>query len=831
MDDGCYTEGKHMMGNQRVGRFGIIAVAASVAPFLACGLLLESADAVPVAIVSPKPSSTPAIIHEIGSVKAVGGSEALQTNAAVTSTVGPQALQQENSLRTSDALKTLPGVNSTGVTSAVGDDAYIDIRGLKASESQVLLDGHPIGPIGVSASSPDADGLVEGFNFQASPAFALSGIDVTFGAGATGLYGGNTVGGTIDMRTLNPTTRNEFTLDEGIGDEGRMLTALKATGTHGRLGYALVDGVEGTYGAFPGGDVAQTGLRGTDFTSATLQQLTYPVSGDYLLRNALGKVTYKLSSATNVSFTAYNATSWSDKTGNGDNDYNSPSYMLFNAPVGNNPSCQNGVMVHTNGGQQCISGAQYAQEASGPAGGGPGAWQAFRSQDYHARLTTETGKNSLMFDAFTDNYAFTYNRDASYIEGPADAFFDRWSTQGFLMSDDITTDRNQFGFGYYLQRQTLTGEQTTSDGSGFENDAPASRMDNAYFVRDTFTPIEHLSFVLNAWEDKASIDPQAHLNPRLSLIYKPSSSDVIRVTSGRSVSEPSLQLDQVSLTPVGALNPDCGALKYGTPSVPADVNVGSGPGSNLRPEKATDIEVSYDHRFTGDTAIGVTAYDMNVINRIVTASLPAGSLSENEMSSVLNRIETFCGVTPNPASLQYTLSQALNAATAQARGIEISGRLRADKRLYFDYSYDIQSLIINDLPNSVLADDPTLVNGIQAFQVPLHKANLGIDVSTRSGFEGRLDGHFVSINNPQQLPGYAYADASFTQHVSKCLTLNLGVSNIFNSHSDIYNMVGLGVPYPVNAESTNLSEPFVQPFNTLYGLAPTSVMLNAELRL
>jgi hypothetical protein len=90
-----------------------------------------------------------------------------------------------------------------------------------------------------------------------------------------------------------------------------------------------------------GGEIARNGF----LTSATLRQITYPVSGDCLLRNALGKLTYKLSSATNASFTAYNATSWPDKTGNGDNDYNAPSYMLSNAPVGDNPHCPNGVMA------------------------------------------------------------------------------------------------------------------------------------------------------------------------------------------------------------------------------------------------------------------------------------------------------------------------------------------------------------------------------------------------------------------------------------------------------------------------------------------------------
>jgi outer membrane receptor protein involved in Fe transport len=223
---------------------------------------------------------------------------------------------------------------------------------------------------------------------------------------------------------------------------------------------------------------------------------------------------------------------------------------------------------------------------------------------------------------------------------------------------------------------------------------------------------------------------------------------------------------------------------------------------------------------------------MNMIDRIVTGNLAAGGLlPDGTISNVLARIEQFCGVTPNSAALQYTLTQAFNAASARARGIEISGRERASAHMYFDYSYDIQSLVVNDLPKSVLISDPTLVNGIQAFQVPLHKANLGIDVSVRSGFEGRIDGHFVGGNNSQQLPGYAYADASLTQLVSKRLTLRLDISNIFNSHADIYNMVGMGVPYPTNSENADLSAPFVQPFNTQYGLPPASVMFNAELRL
>ena len=74
-----------------------------------------------------------------------------------------------------------PGVNSTGSSSSVSDDLSIDIRGLGASETQALLDGHPVGPQGVypingGGSYPDA------FNYADSPIFGLSRVQVTFGS-------------------------------------------------------------------------------------------------------------------------------------------------------------------------------------------------------------------------------------------------------------------------------------------------------------------------------------------------------------------------------------------------------------------------------------------------------------------------------------------------------------------------------------------------------------------------------------------------------------------------------------------------------------------------
>ncbi len=110
----------------------------------------------------------------------------------------------------------------------------------------------------------------------------------------------------------------------------------QATGTDEKIGYALVYGVSGTYGDFPGQIIAQTGLTGTNFTSSNLAGNTYFVSGDYLLRNGLAKLRYAFSPSTSLTLTGYTATDWDDKTGNGDNDNVSYQKALYNAETSSN---------------------------------------------------------------------------------------------------------------------------------------------------------------------------------------------------------------------------------------------------------------------------------------------------------------------------------------------------------------------------------------------------------------------------------------------------------------------------------------------------------------
>jgi outer membrane receptor protein involved in Fe transport len=802
------------------GPYVIVAAAPGYQPG-SRGIVVSGGDARPVTVALARQSG----LRELGHV-------AVSTHASATADsvthVASDALAADGALRLADALSGMPAITVTGDAAAPGGDAYVSLRGLRPAESRVLLDGHPIGPIGVRSGSPDVDGTVAGFNFQDAPYFALRDVDVAYGPAAGG-EGSDAVGGTIDLRTIDPSMHTAVAALQEMGTQGRATSALQVSGAQAKIGYAFADGVAGTYGQFPGSAIAQTGLRGTDFTSSTLGALTYHVSGDYVLRGDLAKLTYSPAPNEKITLSAYDATSWSDKTGEGDNDFNPFGYVLAGAPVGNSPACPHGVLVTEDKGPACLTPASYAVAASGPAGGGPGAWQALRNQDYDARFTEAVGRHDLAVDLFDDEYAFSYHRDASSINGPLDQFLDHWATQGAAIGDAISSGRNHYAFGLSWLRQTLTGTGTATDSSATVVTSPASRVDRAGNARADFAIAPRMTLTAGASLNSSSIDPATHLDPQLSLVYRPNPNDAFRAGATRTSDEPALQSDRVTLLPVGALNPNCGAIARATPDSPSPVTAGSGPSNDVAAETGSDVEFGYEHRFGGGGNLGLTLYDANVANRIVTGAFAAGnSLPPSSVSALESRIEDFCGIAPAPGAVVFTLDRPFNAAGARLRGVELTGAARAARGVALRYAYDVQSVVVNGLPSTVLRTDPTLVNGLQVFGVPLHKATLGVDWST-PGFEFELDGHAVGPNNPQQLPGYAYADASLSKNVSRRVSLALDADNVFNSHAQRYGLVGLGLPYATNQFGN--TSPFLQQFNERYGLAPASLTFSAKLRL
>jgi Carboxypeptidase regulatory-like domain/TonB-dependent Receptor Plug Domain len=747
-----------------------------------------SSDGSAVRLITSHSSGAASDAREIGRVTTARDAiTALQTTATINRRVSPETGINENLMRVGQNLASLPGVNLRNQDQSVGDDLYVDIRGLKPSETQTLLDGHPIGPIGV------LPGTAGQYNYQDSPPFAFQNVLVTFGGGALGLYGTNSIGGSVDLQTWNPTAKPSFFFQQGVGDQGHSWTNMRATGTSGKLGYAAVFGVSGTVGPFAPQMIEQNGNLGTNLTSANAAANTYLVSSNYVQRDLLLKARYNLSVATTLSVTGYSATSWADKTGNGDNNATTIPYQLYIAPT-NKPSaavCPGQVTVKEDSGTQCLSALQWATATAGPQGSFP-VYQAIGNQDYNAQLVTVNGKHTFTADVFLDAYNRLFNSgDHQFV----------YHTSGVLLSDDIDLGRNQFGFGYYNQHQLVTGTTTVGSLTDVPRQ-PAALGDGNVFLRDSLSLSKKLSFVGNVWLKSSTSTGGNSLDPRFSFIYRLTPSDVLRLSGSKAEGDPdpSLSGGMLVTNPIG-LDPPCGAFRSGGGS---KLNIGTVGNPSLSPETGTDAELSYGHRFGGDSAINVSLYNTNVANQLFSANVAAAPFQSlippSLLTGIFNRIQSTCSVTPSIN--QLVLARATNTSSGRFQGVEVSGRVRLSRAVYVDYSYDLQSAVQMGVPDSLLRSNPTIINGSQILGIPLHKQSLSIDYSTPGKLELHVDGYHLDANNGLNRPAYAYANG-FVSAGDAHLTATFGVFNIFNSAVADYGLIGLGTFNPENQFGTD----------------------------
>jgi len=750
-------------------------------------------------------------LKTIGDVK-VASRSSLQTTTTIEQHLDASVLQNQDYLRAGDALATVPFVNGK-TASSLGAGLTLSIRGFNSTETATLLDGHPIGPIGARGN---------GFDFGVSPFWGLGSMDVTFGSGATGMYGVPTIAGSINFQTINPTRKPGITLTQGLGNYGTLMSGFQATGYAGKLGYAVAYGVQGTDGQIGSANILQTALltspsascpSGVNSTpsirAVDVYGCTYRVSGAQSQRNGLLKLTYDLDPKTALTLTAYNATLWDDSTGNGDVDNNPYAYILYNAqtslakngnkntvklPGGGSATCTGSLAVLDDSAARyrCLGPQQYAGAFSGPFGGGVGRYHGARNEDYHARITRRLGESSLIVDGFVDNYGFENAK--SQTKG----FDDVYRTNGFLVSDSFTlAQNNDLSLGIYYQHQQHTGSQINK---GIL--APIKQLDLAttnYFVRDAYTISRTVSTFADLSLQRSHDTGTSTFNPRVSLVYRPTPRDVLRVTGGRSSSEPdpSLLYGPFTFVASQSYNPSCGATLS---------SIGSGSSPLLKPESANDVEIAYGHRFSQQLTFQANAYRSREQNPLVSgvfplSVVPAGQmLSATDLQPYLNKLNGPCGGGYTAGNLG--VSTTFNAGSATYSGIGLNATVGLARNVKAEANYAIQSAAYYGIPDSILKNNVTLINGGQFPNIPLHQATLGLGYANPTGVAARIDGFYVGANNFFNRGAYAYANLNASRTVGP-LTLNLGVRNLFDSIAQQYGYVGLGTFVPENSFGKN----------------------------
>jgi hypothetical protein len=783
----------------------------------------------------------------------------LAASTTITQTINMQELTATGQIRVVDQLSTLPAVNYS-TSSSVGDDVNINLRGFGVGETAALLDGHPIGPLGAGLTGSNG-----AFDWSLGPAFGLSKIDVTYGSGAQGLYGSDTIGGAVNLVTLNPTPEFHSSFQEQVGGFGTSSTGLTTTGTIGKLGFALAAGRLGEYGDFYPGPIAQSarpnnvsansvnpngacsGLNTptTDVSACNLAVNTYSVSMNTLQTVGIAKLTYAISPVTNVKLTAYNGIQWSDSTGDGDNDFlpyavrlgevqsgpsnctttsGAPGYLVTIDPIPATPT------------QGCYSAQQFAAATSGPDGGGSQRDRGVQLGDYSLSTSTQAGSNNLTLSFFADNYMRWKNSsqaggvgpDGILLGSPTYAYFYR--TGGLVASDELLFGRNDLAFGYSTWRQYQQGLQ--DDYSCKCDTIPTDDFgENSFFVRDNYSFSDQLTAFVNAWIKHSSVTGTTTFDPRATIQYRPTSNDVVQLTYGHSDGAPSPQLKLFGAAE--AADPGASLTTVSCSLAANSVTTAGNP--LLQSETANDIELGIGHRVGPGSNIQLNGYVTAVDNQLFSGLEPlvqygVGNVrfAPGALATYLNRLKEFCpseNITMADLPQYLAVATEYNAAHALARGLELTGRQHLTRALAFEYGYYIESSVQSGISNELLASNPNVVNGTQVMGVPLHTASFSVDLAP-GPWEFRLDNYYTEFNNGLNRPSYWHSNAFISRAIGKGTLLTLGGTNIFNNAVQYWGYLGEGTLFPQNRPSL-ISEGNVGPMEE-FGLAPAQLTVTLQ---
>ncbi|HVA26635.1 MAG TPA: TonB-dependent receptor [Candidatus Baltobacteraceae bacterium] len=376
--------------------------------------------------------------------------------------------------RVIDALATLPGATFAhpdgGGASAI---SVVALRGPDPSESLVALDGQLLN-----------DGNTGDLDLSQFPIAAFSSVNVTEGLGPEDTNGSNTFGGAINLVSLHPTVVPHAAFSESAGSFGQSELWLNATGTHGKLGYALALDDQHQAGYSNG----YVNLHST--IDPSCQPCGTALGSSVASRAALENVVWNFSQRANITARIFTLGDNRDQSGS-------------------------------------IDGIDGTGDATSGQFIGPGnetLAQVIRA--YQIRGQTPFGAGDLTTDLYASNNVVAI---AGIPSNPAYdiTHADRRYNGGLTWQR--TFDTAQFALGGYTDYESLAIPGLPTLGQNI----------NVLFARGGFQPIKELHLDAGVYESRYS-SFGSNLDARLGAVYNVSSSSAVRFSLGTGFRAPLL---------------------------------------------------------------------------------------------------------------------------------------------------------------------------------------------------------------------------------------------------------------------------------------------------
>jgi hypothetical protein len=390
-------------------------------------------------------------LREIGSVTSRRGGT-FNTTAAAVANVSAQTFVNNANPGVAKTLDQLPGLTvehpgGTADASSPGGVTFPSIRGSLGFETASLVDGHPL-----------ANGAFGDFVTTFLNAYAFQGAELVKGPGASSPVVNYAIGGTINFRTKDPTSKPFGNVTIGTDGTGGSFDNLLYSGTttNGKLGWALDYASYGTPGdlhnvanpwdlssgvSINGGkgigfttnqspNAAANGVQNNPFVySSTLLACCFHVNTTYVEHSELAKLRYKFSGVTSAMVSYFGTQAFSDQNGN----------HVYGISQLFNPCASSGAVAPcpAYGGSPYAAGGTYTtwQKVFAPEN----EWETDNEPMFQAELHTSIKDDSLLFryygaaisrlqfngldsplQSYTTNYAL-YGTDGAAAGSPGSA--------------------------------------------------------------------------------------------------------------------------------------------------------------------------------------------------------------------------------------------------------------------------------------------------------------------------------------------------------------------------------------------------------------------------
>jgi outer membrane receptor protein involved in Fe transport len=688
-----------------------------------------------------EPSDSPKL-RTIGEVR-VNGGYALVRNVIPEMDVSRAQMDALGYTSVLEGLQQVPSVIATRPDAgAPTAPAVVSLRGPDPSEALVTLDGQVLN----DGNTGDLD-----LSQFAVPAF--NSINVTEGLGPTDSVGSNTFGGAVNLVSLRPTLQNHVSLSGSLGSYDTSQAYFNATGTIGKLGYALAGnnfqqaGQVDQYAlVYPSNNVVPENCSAVRPASSGPQNCPSLIHLGATINARLGLANfdYAFSQRADLGVRVFTLGNFRDES------------TALNGIAGNSfepcdptdpaaPRCPSGFTTTRNPviGQHVGSGSGIFT-------------QNIRAYDVYSRSVLGSGSLLADFYANDNNVDFSGGTGIS----PYDvSHTDKRYNEG--ISWERTFDGGEYAFGGYARQESLTGLGITQT---------LSQSVNAYFIRGAQQVGPNLRLSGGLYDATYTTFGNT-LNWRAGASYDIDPSSVVRFSAGTGFRAP-LLIEQYYFPQVvvdGKVQPNPGLP-------PPDQNcVVAGQGNpNEKAEHATEYELGFSHLFSGQSLLDVSLYRSNLRDTIENY-YPFGACS---------------------SKLGFEYEIPINIGNAVYEGAEVRFKQSFPKQhlgivlaygLNVAYPYSLGPNVSNPTSGG------SLVGYEQFLGVPQQQGSATLTWA-ENGWHAATQFTFAGRNNPLNQAPYTLTDVAVGKSFDR-VDFTVAATNVFNAVSGPYTIYGAGAPY------------------------------------